>query len=224
MGYARYLAAPFSCSLSVAAASAVLVLIAWLAPVDAAFAHKSHQPVRAQDAHAGHISQSGESGYTRSVQFYDIPDVSLVRMDGSETSLASVLSTHRPVFLNFIFTSCSTICPLLSAIFSQTQHVLGPEVEEIQMISISIDPEHDTPRRLAEYAGRFRAGAQWIFLTGNLEDIIAVQKAFGAYRGSKMSHAPLTFLRAADATAWVRLEGFASAADLIQEYRQIRSE
>ena len=89
------------------------------------------------------------------------------------------------------------------------------------MISITIDPEYDTSARLQAYAARYHAGPQWQFLTGNREDIVAVQKAFDAYRGTKMNHEPLTFLRASVDAPWVRLNGLASAADVVKEYRQL---
>ena len=87
------------------------------------------------------------------------------------------------------------------------------------MVSISIDPEQDTPEALARYAKRFDAGPQWVFLTGSLEDSIRVQKAFDAYRGDKMNHVPLTLLRTGPDTDWVRYDGFASGADLVTELR-----
>jgi protein SCO1/2 len=59
-------------------------------------------------------------------------------------------------------------------------------------------------------------------LTGTLDDSVAVQRAFDVYRGDKMNHQPATFLRAAPGQPWVRLEGFASAADILREYRQLR--
>ena len=89
------------------------------------------------------------------------------------------------------------------------------------MISITIDPEHDTPERLEAYAERFRAGSQWRFLTGDLDQIVAVQKAFDVYRGSKMNHEPITFLRVEEEAPWVRLDGLASAADVVREYQQL---
>jgi protein SCO1/2 len=87
------------------------------------------------------------------------------------------------------------------------------------MVSITIDPEHDTPERLRRYARRFGAAEDWDFYTGDLQDIIRVQKAFDAFRGDKMSHIPLTFLRAAPDEPWIRMEGFANAGELIEEYR-----
>ena len=89
------------------------------------------------------------------------------------------------------------------------------------MVSITIDPEHDTPARLADYARKYEAGKQWRFLTGDLEDVRTVQKAFDVYRANKMWHEPFSFLRAAPQEPWVRLGGFMSAAELAAEIRQL---
>jgi protein SCO1/2 len=123
--------------------------------------------------------------------------------------------------LNFIFTTCTTICPVLAASFYQVQHELGEESKNVKMISISIDPEYDTPEKLRSYAERFNAGPQWQFLTGETDDIIAVEKAFDAFRGAKMNHEPLTFIRAKEDGSWVRITGIASAKEILSEYRNL---
>ncbi len=144
----------------------------------------------------------------------DLPDVTLVRMDGAKVSLRDELVGDRPVMVNFIFTTCTTICPVMSATFQQVQENLGERRDRVRMISISIDPEHDTPATLAAYARRHNAGPEWHFLTGQPATIERVQRAFGAYRGSKFNHEPLTFLRGADDTRWLRVAGLRSARDL----------
>lgn len=89
-----------------------------------------------------------------------------------------------------------------------------------RMVSISIDPEYDTPARLADYARLHEARPEWIFLTGGFEDVFEVVRAFDAiYRANnKMYHVPLTFLRQAGGSAWTRLEGLLSAEELAAEY------
>ncbi len=162
-----------------------------------------------------------KAGYTRSVHRYDIPNLTLLDDRGEKTSLQEALDSGRPVLLNFIFTSCTTICPLLSATFGQVQEDLGEERKQVRMISITIDPEYDTPERLRAYGTRFHAGQQWSFLTGAPQDIVSVQKAFDAYRGGKTNHEPLTFLRGASDEPWVRLDGVTPAADVIRELKQL---
>jgi protein SCO1/2 len=173
------------------------------------------------DAHQHHrASTASTRGYERSVHFYRIPDVTLVDMAGAKVSVVSALQGDAPTFLNFIFTSCTSICPVMSATFAEVQRQLGPDRERVRMISISIDPEHDSPEKLRAFARTHEAGPQWRFLTGNRADIVAVQKAFNAYRGNKMGHEPFTFVRASAGDPWVRLDGLASAAELIAEYRR----
>jgi protein SCO1 len=124
----------------------------------------------------------------------------------------------KPVILNFVYTSCNSVCPLMSQIFAEVQSKLGNEIAGVRMVSISIDPEADTPARLTEHARKFGAGAQWQHYTGTAEASIAIQRAFKAFRGDKMSHAPATYLRAAPGQPWVRLDGFPSADAVVREY------
>jgi protein SCO1/2 len=177
--------------------------------------HAAHQ----HDAHAHHKHMMQQKGFVRSEHNYAIPDVLLKDQNGKSVSLPEILTdSDRPVMLNFIFTTCTTICPVLSASFSQFQEALGDEADEVRMVSISIDPEYDTPEKLRDYAKRFHAGDNWVFYTGNLPDIVAVQKAFDVYRGDKMNHPPVSFMRARPDAPWIRIEGFASIEDLMHEY------
>jgi protein SCO1/2 len=173
----------------------------------------------APDPHAQHHHMPERAA--RTTANYTVPDVKLVRDDGKTVSLPEELNDGRPVVLNFIFTSCGTICPVMSRVFSRLQSKLGSERDKVHMVSISIDPEQDTPARLREYAKKFGAGPQWQHYTGTTEASIAVQRAFNAYRGDKMNHEPVTFLRAAPGKPWVRIDGFATADELAGELRDV---
>ncbi len=174
------------------------------------------------DAHAHHHHMMSEmKRATRTTAEYKLPKVQLVRDDGRTVSLAEELDDGRPVVLDFIYTSCTTICPVMSGIFAQLQTKLGSGPDQVHMVSISIDPEQDTPARLAEYATKFHAGPQWRHYTGTADASVAVQRAFAAYRGDKMNHTPLTFLRAAPGRPWVRIDGFATADELARELHEL---
>jgi protein SCO1/2 len=149
---------------------------------------------------------------------YTVPDLWLVRDDGQRVSLPKELDDGRPVVLNFIYTTCPGVCPIMSAVFTQFQDKLGADRSKVHMVSISIDPEQDTPARLRDYARRFSAGPQWQHYTGTVAASVTVQKAFAAYRGDKMNHDPLTLMRPAPGQPWVRIEGYASGVDLLTEY------
>jgi protein SCO1/2 len=159
--------------------------------------------------------------YSRTIQRYALPNVRLVDQDGVERALSEVAGPGRTVAVNFIFATCTTICPVMTATFARMRRELGSEADDLQMISISIDPEHDTPSVLASYAEPFGADDGWRFLTGELEEVVAVERAFDAYSGNKMSHRPLWFFRGPAGDEWVRIDGLASGTALADEYRRL---
>ena len=109
--------------------------------------------------------------------------------------------------------SCANICPVLSASFRAIQDELQGKA---QLVSISIDPEHDTPLILKDYASRYRAQAHWNFYTGSLDDIVALQKHLGVYQQNKMRHQSIIFL--SSGTQLYKLEGFPSKAEILKEF------
>jgi protein SCO1 len=167
-----------------------------------------------------HLQTSSDADVRRTVTQFVIPDVTLLRDDGKVVNLPAELDDGRPLVVNFIYTSCTTICPMNSQVFEQFQGDLGGERKSVHLVSISIDPEQDTPAHLRKYAAQFHAQRGWDHYTGQLTDIVAVQRAFGAYRGDKMSHTPLTLMRSSPGKPWVRFDGFARADDLMAERKQ----
>ncbi len=163
---------------------------------------------------------SGETGprYKKSIENYTVPDVTLVNQHGAKVKLVSLVNSGKPVMVDFIFTTCTTICPVLSAGFSNFQRRMGPAAGETRLISISIDPENDTPKKMKEYLKRFEAKPGWDFLTGNRKDIDRVINAFNASALDKMSHLPLILVRSPAANTWVRINGIIGTAELIDEY------
>lgn len=174
---------------------------------------------RADHDHHHHAEQA--PGYARQVASYRLPDTTLQRSDGTKVSFPQAIDDGKPVVLNFVFTTCTAVCPILSQSFAEFQRKLGAEREGMHMVSISIDPEEDTPARLAEYAKAFGAGSQWGFYTGSRSASIGLQKAFQAYFGDKMHHRPAVFMRAAPGQPWLRLDGFTTPDDLLAEYRRL---
>lgn len=177
---------------------------------------------RADDA-ADMPSHDDHAGAVASISTveYAVPRVTLVRDDGKAVSLPEEMNDGRPVVLNFIFTTCGSICPLMSQTFAQFERKLGAESSQVHLMSISTDPEEDTPARLTEYAQRFHAGPEWQHYTGTVQASLTAQRAFNVYRGDKMSHAPVTLMRAAPGEPWLRIDGFVKPDDLVREYRRL---
>lgn len=159
-------------------------------------------------------------GFKRTMNDYEMPPVALRDQNGRKVAFDELMAFDGPVLLNFIFTSCATICPVQSATFGQVQPDLAAIEDDYLMVSISIDPEYDTPRRLRDYADLHDARDNWVMLTGAFDDIFQVVRAFDAvYKGdNKMYHRPLTFLRANADAQWLRLEGLLGAEELAGEY------
>jgi protein SCO1/2 len=168
-----------------------------------------------------HDESPATANHSIATHDYIVPAVHLVRDDGHSVSLPEEMNDGRPVVLNFIFTNCSSVCPLMSQVFAQFQQKLGAERDKVHLMSISIDPEEDTPARLREYARKFQAGPEWQHYTGTVEASLTTQQAFGVYRGDKMSHAVVTLLRSAPGQAWRRIDGFLTPDELLAEYHRL---
>lgn len=188
--------------------------------------HHQHA-MHSMDAHAEHAKMLAAMGdkpvYQRSEHAYRAPEITLVDSSNTPRSLDQMLDADQPVILSFIYTSCTTICPVLSATLAEAQPALMNAEKPPQLVSISIDPTYDTPERLKSYAEKYQAGPKWHFLTGDTAAIVQAQRAFDAYRGDKSNHIPLTLIRPAGTEEWVRIEGFTSAADLVREYERVAS-
>jgi protein SCO1/2 len=108
-----------------------------------------------------------------------LPDVSLIDQHGATVSLASLKG--KPVLIDFIYTSCASTCPMLTAKMAAIAQKLGPALgADVRIISITLDPEHDSPAELAKYAQSHGASsAGWTFLTGppaKIDQVLALFK------------------------------------------------
>ena len=157
--------------------------------------------------------------YKRTVENYTMPDVVLINQDGKKVGFKSLTEASQPVVIDFIYGTCTTICPVLSAGFVNLQNRLGTASNNVRLISITIDPEHDTPKIMKEYLKRYRAKPGWDFLTGSRQDIDRVMKAFNAYIPDKMSHYPINLIRSPKDGSWVRLFGIMSSREFMEEYQ-----
>ena len=162
--------------------------------------------------------------YKKTLEDYQVPDILLLDQEGNEIQFRKYLDSGKPVIMDFIFTTCTTICPVLSVSFAYFQKKLGEDADKVMLVSISIDPDNDTPELLKEYIGKYGAKPGWDAFTGKRSNILEVLTTFDAYVGNKMNHFPLTIMRGPGDKQWVRLYGLLSASDLKNEYRQLIEE
>ncbi len=96
-----------------------------------------------------------------------LPEFSLTERDGRAVSKSDLLGA--PWIADFVFTRCVLYCPRLTARMKELRAKLPPTV---RTVSFSVDPEHDTPARLTEYAQQWQIeGREWLFLTGTRADV-----------------------------------------------------
>ncbi len=136
-------------------------------------------------------------------------NITLTTQDGKNVRFYDDLLKGKSVAINIIYTSCTDECPLETARMSEVQRLLGPRMgRDIMFYSISIDPEHDTPAVLKDYAKKFGVGPGWLFLTGKKEDITALTKKLGLSRTSDLAnrdgHASSLMLGHEPSGQWMR--------------------
>ena len=104
----------------------------------------------------------------------------VVNQDGKALRFYDDLIKDKIVIVSFIYTSCTDICPLTTARLAQVEEKLGAAVgRDIFIISLTVDPEHDTPEKMKKFADAFGAGTGWQFVTGRPEDIRAINYKLG---------------------------------------------
>jgi protein SCO1/2 len=142
------------------------------------------------------------------------PNIPLVTQNGKTVHFYDDLIKDKVVAINFIYTHCGDTCPLETAGLRQVQKLLGDRVgKDVFFYSISIDPEHDTPEALKEYADRFNVGPGWIFLTGTKADTTLLRKRLGLYReeseAKKLGEHNVSFMIGNEATGqWMKRSPF----------------
>ena len=123
---------------------------------------------------SGPASRGPEGGADALSDYGVVPDFALVERSGRQVSLEDLRGT---VWLaNFIYTECTETCPLQSLEVSRLEQEFAT-APTVRFVSITVDPDHDTPAVLAEYARRYRADPErWLFLTGSKAAIYALAK------------------------------------------------
>lgn len=143
----------------------------------------------------------------------ELPDVELIDQDGRPVKLYSGLIQGKTVAINFIFTSCTMICSPLGATFGRLQKELE-EKKDLHFITISLDPDQDTPQKLTSFASQFHRQPGWTLLTGHKPSIQKVLRALGGDVIEKELHTPIIILGNDKTGQWVRYRSLVPVAEL----------
>jgi cytochrome oxidase Cu insertion factor (SCO1/SenC/PrrC family) len=144
-----------------------------------------------------------------------IPDAQVLDQHGKQLNFYSDLIKGKTVAINFVFTTCTAICPSLTATFRRVQQEAATRGLDVQLISVSVDPTTDTPERLADYATKFKAGPSWTFVTGDKARIDSVLTALGAAVSNKNDHTPMILIGNDSSDYWTRAYGLTSPVKIV---------
>jgi len=156
------------------------------------------------------------SNVTTASSKMNIPDVELLDQNGKKIYFYTDLVKGQTVVINFIFTTCTTICPPLGATFARLQKELGDKVgRDVRFISVSVDPVTDTPERLKAWGEKFHAGEGWTFVTGTKPQIDELLRALGASSARREDHSPTVLIGNDVHGNWTRTYGLANTTTLV---------
>ena len=152
-------------------------------------------------------------------------DVELMDQDGRTLKFYSDVLKGKTVVINALFTTCTNVCPPISRNFERIQQALGERLgKDVFLVSITVDPETDTPAKLKDYAQRFHARKGWSFLTGKKENINAALYKLGQYVEEKSQHKTVIIIGNESTGLWKKAFGLAAAEDLIALVEEVMND
>ena len=155
-----------------------------------------------------------------SAQAPRFPETAVLDQDGRRLSFYNDLVKGHTVAINFVFTSCTTICPVLAANFRKVQQDLSANDKDVRLISISVDPVNDTPKQLKHFADQFHAAPGWSLVTGDKAEIDKLLGALGLPVRNKLEHTPTVLVGNDTAGYWQRVDGLTSSAVILRTIRE----
>lgn len=211
-------------------ATASKTLIKWMAAVVSAFAlsgvvyahdpepidpHAQHkmaaaaQEIDPNDPHAQHKMAAAAADKVAMAEI-DLPEgLSLLNQFGARVDLREDVIGDRIVVVNFVYTSCTTVCPVISSIFSMVQQHLGKRIgKDVALITITVDPTRDTPHRMLTFAKNFNPDPGWSWLTGDKKSVDKLLLAMGAYTPNFEDHPAMVLIGDESKSEWYRFYGF----------------
>lgn len=179
---------------------------------------------RAHDNKGGHDRHKAEMATSRpqpgELAKVKLVDLEVTNQAGRSAKFKSEVIGDRIVVMDFIYTTCTTICPVLTAIMGQVQQRLGERLgKDVFINSVTVDPVNDTPQRLKAYAQRHKS--RWDFWTGQKPTVDKILGGLGAYTPDFTDHPSLVLVGDAKSGEWTRFFGFASPEQIVARVEQL---
>jgi protein SCO1/2 len=181
------------------------------------------------DKSQGHQKHKAMKMDTQDVQHLNIDvqlhDLELMTQDRKKVKFKSDVIADKLVAITFIYTSCTTVCPVYSAIFTQLQGLLGQRLgKEVILVTMTLDPARDVPRRMKKEAEKFGAKPGWIYLTGKKRDMDQVLSGLDAYFADFTQHPPMAIVGDGKTGSWKRFNGYPKPEQLLAMIDELKAE
>ena len=201
--------------------NAILLLLAFSSCVATSIAAQGQQPAKLPapplPASLQEEAKAGASAPARSPAEKYFSDVELTNQDGQKLRFYSDVLKNKTVIINTFFTTCTSVCPPMNRNLEKIQETLGDRLgKDVSLISITVDPETDTPPRLKEYSKRFHARPGWMFLTGKKENVDWALYKLGQYVGARDDHSTIIIIGNEPKGLWKKAFGLAKADELMK--------
>ncbi len=182
-------------------------------------------PARAADDHSHHAAAAKKADEAKpSAVRVRYDDSVLTDQNGKPWKFKSEVVADRIVVMDFVYTTCTTICPVLTTLLVQVQDGLEPAArEDVRLVTVSVDPARDTPARMKEYGEKFGVKPGWLWLTGPTGRVNEVLKGFGAYAPNFEDHPPVVLVGDGRSGQWTRFYGFVEPKQVLAKVQEMRA-
>lgn len=197
--------------------ASLILGIAALSAAPPGYAHSMDEHMHAGHDHAAHMAQPAEAPLPETVAI-KLSSKPLSDQDGHSIRLKNDLIGDRIVVVTFVYTSCTTVCPVVSTIMSDLQNKLGSRLDkDVRLISLSVDPARDTPDKLKAYAELYDARPGWFWLTGSAGNVTDALMGFGAYTPNFENHPVIVLIGDGRTGKWSRHYGLSNSEHLLAQ-------
>ena len=152
----------------------------------------------------------------------ELLNLELLNQDGKSVKFKTDVIGEHIVVMNFVYTTCTTQCPLNSQILSHVQKSLSAQGNrQVQLVSVSVDSGTDTPQRLKEYAEKIGAGPGWTWLTGYRPEVNKLLNALGVYTPDFKTHPSVILVGDGKTGNWTRFYGTPDPDHLLNKVQEL---
>ena len=177
----------------------------------------AERPVPPAPSSLQNLAQPSPGAKTPSPAEKYFSDVELINQDGQKMRFYSDVLKGKVVIINTFFATCTSVCPPMNRNLEKIQEALGDRLgKDAFLVSISVDPEMDTPPRLKDYSRRFHARPGWIFLTGKKENLDWALYKLGQYVERKDDHTTIIIIGNEPKGLWKKAFGLAKPDELMK--------